>query len=61
MSARGWGDVVELGVQLGDALGLSPKQRLDLAQLDGITPPPRRHRAPMPPLSEIIADLSRSA
>ena len=31
------------------------------AQLDGITPPPRRHRAPMPPLSEITADLTRSA
>ena len=31
------------------------------AQLDGITPPPRRHRTPMPPLSEITADLTRSA
>lgn len=31
------------------------------AQLDGITPPPRRHRAPMPPLSAITADLTRSA
>lgn len=30
-------------------------------QLDGITPPPRRHRAPMPPLSEITADLTRPA
>lgn len=31
------------------------------AQLDGITPPLRRHRTPMPPLSEITADLTRSA
>jgi hypothetical protein len=31
------------------------------AQLNHITPPPRRHRAPMPPLSEITADLTRSA
>ena len=31
------------------------------AQLAGLTPPPRRHRAPMPPLSEITADLTRSA
>ncbi|WP_193315417.1 DEAD/DEAH box helicase [Nostocoides sp. F2B08] len=31
------------------------------AQLDDITPPPRRHRDPMPPLSEITADPTRSA
>ena len=31
------------------------------AQLDGITPPPRRHRAPMPCLSDITADQTRSA
>ena len=31
------------------------------AQLDGIIPPPRRHRAPMPCLSDITADQTRSA